>query len=124
MLNSLLDQYGRARQDASRKYSAAFEGHEYRSPSICDICDCHVFHQYTLRIVDDRDGLMKYLQQRYSMCYLLSNSLTKAYLDVQRRRLPVTNQLVKEVISLPMHTEMRANKIHNRQCFRVLNKKS
>jgi hypothetical protein len=31
MLNSLLDQYGRARQDASRKYSAAFEGHEYRS---------------------------------------------------------------------------------------------
>jgi dTDP-4-amino-4,6-dideoxygalactose transaminase len=24
----LLDQYGRARQDASRKYSAAFEGHK------------------------------------------------------------------------------------------------
>jgi dTDP-4-amino-4,6-dideoxygalactose transaminase len=57
----LLDQYGRARQDASRKYSAAFEGHKnIVAPSICDICDCHVFHQYTLRIVDgDRDGLMK-----------------------------------------------------------------
>jgi dTDP-4-amino-4,6-dideoxygalactose transaminase len=59
----LLDQYGKARQDASRKYSAAFEGHKnIIAPSICDICDCHVFHQYTLRIVDaDRDGLMKHL---------------------------------------------------------------
>jgi dTDP-4-amino-4,6-dideoxygalactose transaminase len=101
----LLDQYGRARQDASRKYSAAFEGHKnIVAPSICDICDCHVFHQYTLRIVDgDRDGLMKYLKQRYSMCYLLSNSiaLTKGLFrcKIQRRRLPVTNQLVKEVSS-------------------------
>jgi dTDP-4-amino-4,6-dideoxygalactose transaminase len=44
------------------------------------------------------------------MCYLLSNSiaLTKGLFrcKIQRRRLPVTNQLVKEVISLPMHTEL------------------
>jgi dTDP-4-amino-4,6-dideoxygalactose transaminase len=33
-----------------------------------------------------------------------SIAFTKAYLDA-RRRLPVTNQLVKEVIS-PMHTEL------------------
>jgi hypothetical protein len=40
----LLDEYGRARQDAARKYSAAFEGHKnIVAPSICDICDCHVF---------------------------------------------------------------------------------
>jgi dTDP-4-amino-4,6-dideoxygalactose transaminase len=65
----LLDQYGRARQDASRKYSAAFEGHKNIVAPICDICDCHVFHQYTLRIVDgDRDGLMKYLQSKDIPC--------------------------------------------------------
>jgi dTDP-4-amino-4,6-dideoxygalactose transaminase len=43
------------------------------------------------------------------MCYLLSNSiaLTKAYLDARYKEdFPVTNQLVKEVISLPMHTEL------------------
>jgi dTDP-4-amino-4,6-dideoxygalactose transaminase len=34
--------YNKARQNAARKYSAAFEGH-YCCPSICDICDCHVF---------------------------------------------------------------------------------
>jgi dTDP-4-amino-4,6-dideoxygalactose transaminase len=31
-------EYGRARQDASRKYSAAFEGHKnIVAPSICDM---------------------------------------------------------------------------------------
>jgi dTDP-4-amino-4,6-dideoxygalactose transaminase len=95
----LLDQYGRARQDASRKYSAAFEGHKnIVAPSICDICDCHVFHQYTLRIVDgDRDGLNN-LQQRYSMCYLLSNSiaLTKAYLDARYKEEDFSNKTIGE----------------------------
>jgi dTDP-4-amino-4,6-dideoxygalactose transaminase len=109
----LLDQYGRARQDASRKYSAAFEGHKnIVAPSICDICDCHVFHQYTLRIVDgDRDGLMKYLQSKDIPCaiyYPIPLHSQKAYLDARYKEedFPVTNQLVKEVISLPMHTEL------------------
>jgi dTDP-4-amino-4,6-dideoxygalactose transaminase len=89
----LLDQYGRARQDASRKYSAAFEGHKnIVAPSICDICDCHVFHQYTLRIVDgDRDGLMKYLQSKDIPCAIYypiplhSKGLFRC--KIQRRRL-------------------------------------
>jgi dTDP-4-amino-4,6-dideoxygalactose transaminase len=49
-------------------------------------------------------------KQRYSMCYLLSIPLhsQKAYLDARYKEedFPVTNQLVKEVISLPMHTEL------------------
>ncbi|WP_016990811.1 DegT/DnrJ/EryC1/StrS family aminotransferase [Flavobacterium sp. ACAM 123] len=109
----LLDQYGKARQDASRKYSAAFEGHKnIIAPSICDICDCHVFHQYTLRIVDaDRDGLMKHLLSKEIPCaiyYPIPLHSQKAYLDTRYKEedFPVTNQLVKEVISLPMHTEL------------------
>jgi dTDP-4-amino-4,6-dideoxygalactose transaminase len=39
-----LDQYGKARQDAARKYSKAFENHPHIiAPMICDNCDCHVF---------------------------------------------------------------------------------
>jgi dTDP-4-amino-4,6-dideoxygalactose transaminase len=39
------------------------------APSICDICDCHVFHQYTLRIIDaDRDGLMQHLLAKGIPC--------------------------------------------------------
>jgi dTDP-4-amino-4,6-dideoxygalactose transaminase len=109
----LLDNYNKARQNAARKYSTAFEGHKnIIAPSICDICDCHVFHQYTLRIIDaDRDGLMQYLLDKGIPCaiyYPIPLHSQKAYLDTRYKEedFPVTNKLVKEVISLPMHTEL------------------
>lgn len=109
----LLDQYGKARQNAARKYSAAFENHKnIVAPSICDICDCHVFHQYTLRIVNaDRNGLQQHLLDKGIPCaiyYPIPLHLQKAYLDVRYHEadFPVTNQLVTEVLSLPMHTEL------------------
>jgi dTDP-4-amino-4,6-dideoxygalactose transaminase len=109
----LLDQYNTARQNAARKYSAAFEGHKnIVAPSICDICDCHVFHQYTLRIIDgDRDGLMQHLLDKGIPCaiyYPIPLHSQKAYLDARYKEedFPVTNLLAKQVISLPMHTEL------------------
>jgi dTDP-4-amino-4,6-dideoxygalactose transaminase len=109
----LLDQYGAARQNAARKYSKAFEGHKnIVAPMICDICDCHVFHQYTLRIIDaDRDALMQHLLDNDIPCaiyYPIPLHSQKAYQDTRYKEedFPVTNQLVKEVISLPMHTEL------------------
>jgi UDP-2-acetamido-2-deoxy-ribo-hexuluronate aminotransferase len=109
----LLDQYNAARQNAARKYSAAFEGHKnIIAPSICDICDCHVFHQYTLRIIDgDRDGLMQHLLDKGIPCaiyYPIPLHSQKAYLDARYKEedFPVTNLLAKQVISLPMHTEL------------------
>ena len=109
----LLNQYNTARQNAARKYSAAFEGHKnIVAPSICDICDCHVFHQYTLRIINgDRDGLMQHLLDKGIPCaiyYPIPLHSQKAYLDSRYKEedFPVTNKLVKEVISLPMHTEL------------------
>jgi UDP-2-acetamido-2-deoxy-ribo-hexuluronate aminotransferase len=109
----LLDLYNKARQNAARKYSAAFEGHKnIVAPSICDICDCHVFHQYTLRIIAaDRNGLMQHLLDKGIPCaiyYPIPLHAQKAYLDERYKEedFPVTNQLVKEVISLPMHTEL------------------
>lgn len=109
----LLDKYNQARQNAARKYTAAFEGHKnIIAPSICEICDCHVFHQYTLRIIDaNRDGLMQHLLDKEIPCaiyYPIPLHSQKAYLDIRYKEdhFPVTNQLVKEVISLPMHTEL------------------
>jgi dTDP-4-amino-4,6-dideoxygalactose transaminase len=109
----LLDEYGTARQNAARKYSKAFEGHKnIVAPTICDICDCHVFHQYTLRIIDaDRDALMQHLLDNDIPCaiyYPIPLHSQKAYQDARYKEedFPVTNQLVKEVISLPMHTEL------------------
>jgi dTDP-4-amino-4,6-dideoxygalactose transaminase len=114
----LLDQYNKSRQDAARKYTLAFEGHKnIIAPSICEICDCHVFHQYTLRIIHaDRDGLMQHLLNKGIPCaiyYPIPLHAQKAYLDVRYKEedFPITNQLAKEVISLPMHTELDEEQI-------------
>jgi UDP-2-acetamido-2-deoxy-ribo-hexuluronate aminotransferase len=114
----LLDSYNAARQDAARSYSKAFEGHPHIiAPMICDVCDCHVFHQYTLRIIGaDRNALMDHLVEKGIPCaiyYPIPLHSQKAYLDSRYREedFPVTNQLVQEVISLPMHTELDEEQI-------------
>jgi UDP-2-acetamido-2-deoxy-ribo-hexuluronate aminotransferase len=109
----LLNTYNSARRGAAQKYNAAFSGHSnIVIPEFDSNGDDHVFHQYTLRIVDaNRDGLMQHLLDKGIPCaiyYPIPLHLQKAYLDVRYREedFPVTNQLVKEVISLPMHTEL------------------
>ncbi len=113
-----LDAYNQARQDAARKYTAAFANQEkIITPIICDKCDCHVFHQYTLRLIDtDRDALVKHLQAHDIPCgvyYPIPLHLQKAYADERYNEadFPVTNALVKDVISLPMHTELEDDQI-------------
>jgi len=73
-----LDTYNTARRAAARKYNSAFqnvknimiptvEGNTCGTGSdvICDTCNCHVFHQYTLRIINgDRDALVKHLNDQ------------------------------------------------------------
>ena len=115
-----LDTYNKARQQAARKYNAAFAGHKKivtptgnsNCNGICDTCDCHVFHQYTLRVLDtDRDALASHLNEKGIPCgvyYPIPLHLQKAYTDSRYKEedFEVTNQLVKEVISMPMHTEL------------------
>lgn len=116
-----LNGYNAKRRDAARKYTKAFTGIENivtptgfceAGNTICDVCDCHVFHQYTLRITNGkRDDLVKHLNDNDIPCgvyYPIPLHLQKAYKDerYKEENFTVTNQLVKEVISLPMHTEL------------------
>jgi len=108
-----LDQYNAARQSAAAKYSAALANHKnIVTPFIAGEKDSHVFHQYTLRIVNaNRDGLMQHLLDKGIPCaiyYPIPLHSQKAYADSRYKEedFPTTNQLVKEVISLPMHTEL------------------
>ncbi|NMH87674.1 DegT/DnrJ/EryC1/StrS family aminotransferase [Flavivirga algicola] len=115
-----LDTYSKARQNAAKKYNKAFEGcGNVITPKVLnecldkdDTCDCHVFHQYTLRIKGiDRDALVKHLNANNIPCgvyYPIPLHNQKAYKDARYNEadFSVTNQLVKEVISLPMHTEL------------------
>ncbi|MBT8271909.1 MAG: DegT/DnrJ/EryC1/StrS family aminotransferase [Flavobacteriaceae bacterium] len=115
-----LDSYGKARQQAARKYNKAFKDEpNITTPvanpdceGICDTCDCHVFHQYTLKVKNtDRDALAKHLNEQGIPCgvyYPIPLHRQKAYADERyiEGDFPVTNALAKEVISLPMHTEL------------------
>ncbi|QXP51528.1 DegT/DnrJ/EryC1/StrS aminotransferase family protein [Cellulophaga sp. HaHa_2_1] len=121
----LLDQYNAKRRDSARKYSAAFKNESAivipvtvnGCDGICDTCDCHVFHQYTLKITNGkRDELVKHLAEKGIPCgvyYPIPLHKQKAYVDDRYNDadFPVTNQLVKEVISLPMHTELDEEQI-------------
>ncbi|WP_350284882.1 DegT/DnrJ/EryC1/StrS family aminotransferase [uncultured Croceitalea sp.] len=115
-----LDVYNAKRRAAARKYNEAFKGQANivlpktvnDCEGICDCCDCHVFHQYTLRILKEkRDKLVQHLNENGVPCgvyYPIPLHSQKAYLDERYNEadFKVTNQLVKEVISLPMHTEL------------------
>ena len=120
-----LDAYNKARQSAARKYNAAFKNHKNiitpkagnGCETICDNCDCHVFHQYTLKIQNaDRDALAAHLQSKDIPCgvyYPIPLHKQKAYVDDRYNDadFKVTNTLIDEVISLPMHTELEDDQI-------------
>ncbi len=125
-----LDTYNNARRAAARKYNKAFEEIDNiitpnvkgnscgtNHNTICDTCNCHVFHQYTLRITNGkRDALAQHLNDNGIPCgvyYPIPLHSQKAYKDDRYNEadFPITNQLIKEVISLPMHTELDDDQI-------------
>jgi len=108
-----LDTYNTARRDAARKYTTAFVNEpSIATPLICDSCDCHVFHQYTIKLDGvDRDKLSAHLNEKgipHGIYYPIPLHSQKAYQDERYNEadFPVTNALVTSVISLPMHTEL------------------
>lgn len=108
-----LDAYNEARRAAAAKYSRALSGIlALETPKITGEDDTHVFHQYTLKITNGkRDELAKYLQEKgipFGIYYPIPLHKQKAYADERYNEadFPVTNKLVEQVISLPMHTEL------------------
>lgn len=113
-----LDFYNERRKEAAIRYSTLLQNHpNIVTPVRIADCSSHVFHQYTLRIIDhDRDGLVKFLNDNKIPCgvyYPVPLHRQKAYADPaeDESRFPVTNQLVKEVISLPMHSELTQDQV-------------
>ncbi len=111
-----LDEYNAARRRAASRYNALFDESEYVTVPHHAPDRTHVYHQYTLRISEEvpggRDGLSNYLRER--------NVPHAIYYPVPLHQLPVfaeegacrcgdlseTELAAREVISLPMHTEL------------------
>src|SRR6056300_276917 len=114
----LLDYYNERRKWAAIRYTQLLNDHpKIETPVTSGDCDSHVYHQYTLKIIGaDRDALVQHLQQNDIPCgvyYPIPLHLQKAYADSRynEANFTVTNQLVKEVISLPMHSELDEEQI-------------
>ena len=114
-----LDAYCSARRNAARYYNNGFKSNPNiltpvteKCVEICDTCNCHVFHQYTLKITNGkRDALHKHLVDLgipNAIYYPVPLHKQKAYIDDRYKEedFKVTNELVETVISLPMHTEL------------------
>ena len=107
-----LDKYNQARKEAANIYDELFKDCKNVEIPYRDKSSTHVFHQYTLKIKNGkRDDLAEFLKQEqipFGIYYPVPLHLQKAYIqpDFIDSDYPVTNQLVKEVISLPMHTEL------------------
>ncbi|MBW8687359.1 DegT/DnrJ/EryC1/StrS family aminotransferase [Chitinophaga sp. B61] len=109
---SYLDAYSEARNKAAILYDTLLADMSEVVTPVRSAASTHVFHQYTLRITNgDRDALQAFLKDNGvpSMIYYpLPLNEQEAFKGLGRAEgsLPITVQLCKEVLSLPMHTEL------------------
>ena len=107
-----LDTYNKARILAAQKYDAKFKADPKLTVPVRSAYSNHVFHQYTLKLNGaNRDALRDHLTQNNipsGIYYPIPLHLQKAYLDPRYKEgdFPITEDLCRSVISLPMHTEL------------------
>jgi len=107
----LLDSYNEARRKAADFYDEAFANHpQILTPKRAEN-STHVFHQYTLRILNGkRNELQQFLTEKEipaMIYYPVALRKQKAYYqESDPKDFVNTDRLLNEVISLPMHTEL------------------
>ncbi len=100
-----VDGWTKRRQENAAFLSANLTG--VTTPPVADGA-VHVYHQYTVRVPQDRDGFAKALKEEYQvgsgMFYPVPNHLLKPFqVDVD---LPETARAAAECLSLPVHPSL------------------
>jgi dTDP-4-amino-4,6-dideoxygalactose transaminase len=129
----LLDQYNERRKKASILYTSNFRDNKNLiTPIVKGNSESHVFHQYTLRVLNGkRDELSKFLNDHkipHGIYYPIPLHKQKAYLnrehenwlkkllnntkDYNDEDFKVSIMMSKQVISLPMHSELDEEQIN------------
>ena len=110
-----LNDYSSARKNVAEKYDNAFNGHPNIKPPAKQKKSEHVYHQYTLTINGmDRNELKEYLAEHGvpSMIYYpIPLHRQEAY--SQDLDMPITDNLTKNVISLPISTELEQEQLEH-----------
>ena len=108
-----MQRYCDSRGAAAAIYDEAFSSCDYIVTPARDEKSTHVFHQYTIKVKApyQRDELKAHLQSKGvpSMVYYplpLHHQEAYKHYTSEKLSFEVTEQLCKEVLSLPMHTEL------------------
>ena len=107
-----LDEYAAARNKAAAYYDKGFAGHPKLKIPVRKKNSTHVFHQYTLQIINaDRNILREKLAEKgipAMIYYPIPLHMQKAFKSDRYKAgdFPVSEKLCASVLSLPMHTEL------------------
>ncbi len=113
-----LDEFNARRRAAADLYDAFFADVEALQRPVRVPWSTHIFHQYTLRVLDKRrDALRAYLQERgipAMVYYPKPLHLQPAYRNpaYPPGSFPNAERLAEEVISLPMHPFLSEDQLH------------
>jgi UDP-2-acetamido-2-deoxy-ribo-hexuluronate aminotransferase len=115
----LLDFYNERRKEAAILYSKNFKNNKNLiTPIVKESCQSHVFHQYTLRVLNGkRDELSEFLNDNkipHGIYYPIPLHRQKAYTDERYKKEDFKTSIMmsKQVISLPMHSELDEEQIN------------
>jgi dTDP-4-amino-4,6-dideoxygalactose transaminase len=107
-------EYNQQRRRVAHKYSELLAG--IVTPAFEDNIGTHVYHQYTV-LTDKRDSIMKKLSDEKIGCaiyYPIPLHQQKAFADSCKDvSLPVTEDIVKHCMSLPIYPELENDKIEH-----------
>ncbi len=111
-----LDQYIKARQTAASFYDQELYGIQNISIPARVTYSSHSFHQYTIKVPEQRDALQRFLKDKGipAMVYYpmpLHLQTAYQYLGYQKGAFPVAEELSEQVLSLPMHTELTEDQL-------------
>jgi len=106
-----LDEWSSARRDNAAYYDQRFAGSRVRAPKREDYA-YHIYNQYTLK-VDNRDALREHLKEKgigFEIYYPVPLHLQECfkYLGYREGDLPVAERIAKQVISIPIYPQLRA----------------
>lgn len=100
---------------ATRRANAAFLDANLNGVDVPPVLDgaVHVYHQYTIRVGDDRDGFVKALREEHQVgsgvYYPIPNHrLASLAPYASGLELPETERAAREVVSLPVHPSLSA----------------
>jgi perosamine synthetase len=103
-----VDAWTRTRQENAAFYDAHLEG--VTVPPVAEGA-VHVYHQYTVRVPQDRDGFAAALKEQFNigsgMFYPVPNHQLKPFVnDTQDVDLPETMKAAAQCLSLPVHPSL------------------